>query len=112
MRRTAANGPVKVAFQPALTPNNTVHRSATIQRIRIGATKAGRIDAFAHESWSGDLPDGNAEAAAMAARALYAGANRMTSNRLAVMDLPEANAMRAPNEAPGLAFLEIAMDEM
>ena len=36
----------------------------------------------------------------------------MTSNRLAVLDLPEANAMRAPNEAPGLAALEIAMDEM
>lgn len=36
----------------------------------------------------------------------------MTANRLAVLDLPEANAMRAPNEAPGLAALEIAMDEM
>ena len=36
----------------------------------------------------------------------------MTSNRLAVLDLPEANAMRAPNEAPGLAALEIAIDEM
>ena len=29
-----------------------------------------------------------------------------------MLDLPEANAMRAPNEAPGLAALEIAMDEM
>ena len=29
-----------------------------------------------------------------------------------VLDLPEANAMRAPGEAPGLATLEIAMDEM
>jgi xanthine dehydrogenase YagR molybdenum-binding subunit len=36
----------------------------------------------------------------------------MTANRLAVLDLPEANAMRAPGEAPGLAVLEIAMDEM
>ena len=36
----------------------------------------------------------------------------MTANRLAVLDLPEANAMRAPGEAPGLAGLEIAMDEM
>ena len=48
----------------------------------------------------------------MQTRSLYAGAHRMTSNRLAVLDLPEANAMRAPNEAPGLAALEIAMDEM
>ena len=36
----------------------------------------------------------------------------MTSNRLVALDLPEANAMRAPNEAPGLAALEIAIDEM
>ena len=36
----------------------------------------------------------------------------MTSNRLVTLDLPEHNAMRAPNEAPGLAALEIAIDEM
>jgi xanthine dehydrogenase YagR molybdenum-binding subunit len=32
--------------------------------------------------------------------------------RLAVLDLPEANAMRAPGEAPGLMALEIAVDEL
>jgi xanthine dehydrogenase YagR molybdenum-binding subunit len=108
----AAGRPVKVALQRALVPNNTVHRSATLQRIRIGATRDGRITAIAHESWSGDLPGGKPEAAAIQTRALYAGPHRMTSNRLAVLDLPEANAMRAPNEAPGLAALEIAIDEM
>ncbi len=45
-------------------------------------------------------------------RLLYAGANRMTAMRLAVLDLPEGNAMRAPGEAPGLMALEIAIDEM
>ena len=99
-------------FRSALIPNNTVHRAATIQRIRIGATKDGKISAIAHESWSGDLPSGKPESAAVQTRSLYAGAHRMTANRLAVLDLPEANAMRAPNEAPGLAGLEIAMDEM
>jgi xanthine dehydrogenase YagR molybdenum-binding subunit len=108
----AAGRPVKVALERALVANNTVHRSATLQRIRIGATKDGRITAIAHESWSGDLPNGKPEAAAVQTRSLYAGPARMTSNRLAVLDLPEANAMRAPNEAPGLAALEIAMDEM
>ena len=43
---------------------------------------------------------------------LYAGANRLTAMRLAVLDLPEGNAMRAPGEAPGMMALEIAMDEM
>src|SRR5947208_9110090 len=32
--------------------------------------------------------------------------------RLATLDLPEGNAMRAPGEAPGMMALEIAMDEM
>ena len=36
--------------------NNTTHRPATIQRIRIGATRDGKITAIGHESWSGDLP--------------------------------------------------------
>jgi xanthine dehydrogenase YagR molybdenum-binding subunit len=48
----------------------------------------------------------------MQTRLLYAGANRMTAMRLAVLDLPEGNAMRAPGEAPGLMALEIAMDEL
>jgi xanthine dehydrogenase YagR molybdenum-binding subunit len=32
--------------------------------------------------------------------------------KLASLDLPEGNAMRAPGEAPGLMVLEMAMDEM
>ena len=38
--------------------------------------------------------------------------NRLTATRLAVLDLPEGNAMRAPGEAPGMMALEIAIDEM
>jgi xanthine dehydrogenase YagR molybdenum-binding subunit len=108
----AAARPVKVALARPLIPNNTTHRPATIQRIRIGATRDGRITAIAHESWSGDLPGGQPETAAMQTRLLYAGANRLTAHRLATLDLPEGNAMRAPGEAPGLMALEIAMDEL
>jgi xanthine dehydrogenase YagR molybdenum-binding subunit len=43
---------------------------------------------------------------------LYAGANRMTATRLVTLDLPEANAMRAPGEATGHMALEVAMDEL
>jgi xanthine dehydrogenase YagR molybdenum-binding subunit len=32
--------------------------------------------------------------------------------RMAHLDLPEGNAMRAPGEAPGMMALEVAMDEM
>jgi xanthine dehydrogenase YagR molybdenum-binding subunit len=108
----AVGRPVKVALQRALVFNNTTHRPATIQRIRIGATADGKITAIGHESWSGDLPGGRPEAAVQQTRQLYAGANRLTATRLVVLDLPEGNAMRAPGEASGMMALEIAMDEM
>jgi len=107
----AAGRPVKVALQRALVFNNTVHRPATIQRIRIGPSTDGRITAIGHESWSGNLPGGKPEAAVQQTRLLYAGPNRLTTTRLALLDLPEGNAMRAPGEAPGMMALEIAMDE-
>ncbi|AZO81936.1 MULTISPECIES: aldehyde oxidoreductase molybdenum-binding subunit PaoC [unclassified Bosea (in: a-proteobacteria)] len=108
----AARRPVKLALPRPLMFNNTTHRPATIQRIRIGAGRDGRITAIGHESWSGDLPGGGPEVAVQQTRLLYAGANRLTAMRLAVLDLPEGNAMRAPGEAPGLMALEVAMDEM
>ena len=108
----AAQRPVKVALARPQMMNNTTHRPATIQRLRIGATRAGKITAIGHESWSGDLAGGKPETAVMQTRLLYAGANRMTAMRLAVLDLPEGNAMRAPGEAPGLMALEIVMDEL
>jgi len=108
----AAGRPVKVQLQRALMFNNTTHRPATIQRIRIGATREGRITSIAHDSWSGDLPDGQPETAVNQTRLLYAGADRLTTMRLATLDLPEGNAMRAPGEAPGMMALEIAVDEM
>lgn len=104
--------PVKVTLPRPMIPNNTTHRPATIQRIRIGAQQDGKITAIAHESWSGDLPGGQPEVAVMQTRLLYAGENRMTAMKLATLDLPEGNAMRAPGEAPGLMALEIAIDEI
>ena len=103
---------VKVALPRPFIMNNTTHRPATIQRVRIGVGRGGRIEAIAHESWSGDLAGGKVEPAVNQTRLLYAGANRMTAMRLATLDLAEGNAMRAPGEAPGLMALEIAMDEM
>ncbi|MBY5403718.1 aldehyde oxidoreductase molybdenum-binding subunit PaoC [Rhizobium leguminosarum] len=108
----AVGRPVKVALPRPLMPNNTTHRPATIQRIRIGTERDGKITAIAHESWSGDQPGGQLETAVNQTRLLYAGANRMTAMRLATLHLPEGNAMRAPGEAPGLMALEIAIDEI
>ncbi|AHF78138.1 Aldehyde oxidase and xanthine dehydrogenase [Sodalis praecaptivus] len=108
----AAKRPVKVMLPRPLIANNTTHRPATIQHIRIGTERDGRITAIAHESWSGNLAGGTPEMAVQQTELLYAGAHRHTGLRLARLDLPEGNAMRAPGETPGLMALEIAIDEM
>ncbi len=108
----AAGRPVKLAMPRPMMMNNATHRPATIQRLRLGAGRDGRITAIGHESWSGDQPGGGPDNAVAQTRLLYAAPNRMTELRLAVLNLPEANAMRAPGEATGLMALEIAMDEL
>lgn len=108
----ALQRPVKVMLQRPLVANNTTHRPATIQQIRIGTDKAGHISAISHLSWSGNLPGGTPENAVQQTNLLYAGNHRQTGLRLAELDLPEGNAMRAPGEAAGLLALEIAIDEI
>jgi len=107
----ASGRPVKVALTRPLIFNNTTHRAATIQTIRIGATRGGKITAIGHHSASGNLAGGKPEAAVDQTRLLYAGEHRLTGQDLFELDLPEANSMRAPGEASGLMALEIAMDE-
>ena len=108
----AAKRPVKIAMQRPLMFNNSTHRPATIQRLRIGAGRDGRITAIAHENWSGNITGEDGENATMQTSKLYTGANRLIENRVAQLDLPEGNAMRAPGEAPGHMALEVAMDEL
>lgn len=108
----AARRPVKVSLQRPLIFNNTTHRPATIQRLRLGAGADGRLSAFSHQVISGDLPGGGIENSVQQSRLLYAAPNRLITARLAVLNLPEGNAMRAPGEASGLMALEIAMDEL
>ncbi|MCJ1960634.1 aldehyde oxidoreductase molybdenum-binding subunit PaoC [Novosphingobium mangrovi (ex Hu et al. 2023)] len=107
-----AGRPVKVMLDRPLVFNNTTHRSATIQRLRFGAERDGRLTAISHECTSGNLAGQEGENGIAQTRLLYAGANRYTAQRIARLDLPEANAMRAPGETAGLMALEGAMDEL
>jgi xanthine dehydrogenase YagR molybdenum-binding subunit len=109
----AIGRPVKVALTRQQLFQMVGHRTNTIQRVRLGAGKDGKITAIAHESWSGNEPGNDEfEPAVHATRSLYDGAHRMTHHRLAALDLPPAISMRAPGEAVGLLALEGAMDEL
>jgi xanthine dehydrogenase YagR molybdenum-binding subunit len=107
------NRRVKVALTRQQLFHLTSHRSATYQRLRIGADAQGKILAIGHEAWSANLPTQSFyETAASQTRTLYAGLNRMTAHKLAVLYLPKSASMRAPGEAVGLLALECAMDEL
>src|SRR5712675_1962310 len=105
--------PVKIALTRQQIFHITTHRSDTIQRLRLGTDRNGRILAIGHDVFSGNLPSEQTyEGAALQTRTLYAGPNRLTRHRLAPLDIPVASSMRAPGESVGLMALECAMDEL
>jgi len=89
------------------------YRPAMIQRIGLGATTGGTLEAITHDAvtvtsqyedfyrqetgWSG---------------LLYSSPNASYAHRLAHLDLPTSCDMRAPSAAPGVYALEAAMDEL
>ncbi|GHO46346.1 xanthine dehydrogenase family protein molybdopterin-binding subunit [Ktedonospora formicarum] len=89
------------------------YRTPTLQRIRLGADKDGHLTAIAHNaiSQTSTLHE-FAEQTAVATRSMYAAPNRLTSHRLAKLDVPTPSWMRAPGECPGMFALESAMDEL
>src|SRR5271165_738174 len=105
--------PVKIGLTRQQIFHVTTHRSDTIQRLRLGTDRDGRILAIGHDVFSGNLwSEQNYEGAALQTRTLYAGDNRLTRHRLAPLDIPVASSMRAPGEAVGLLALESAIDEL
>src|SRR5260221_2975690 len=105
--------PLKTALTRQQIFHVTTHRSDTIQHVRLGTDRDGRIVAIGHDVFSGNLPtEQTYEGAALQTRTLYAGPNRLTRHRLAPLDIPLASSMPAPGEAVGLMALECAMDEL
>ncbi|MBI2768059.1 MAG: xanthine dehydrogenase family protein molybdopterin-binding subunit [Burkholderiales bacterium] len=107
------NRPVKTALTRQQMFHITTHRSETVQRVRLGATREGVLTAIGHEAWSHSARfDDFYETAAKQTRSLYAAANRMTQHRVLKLDLPVSDSTRAPGEAVGLLALECAVDEL
>ena len=89
------------------------HRTPTIQRFRLGATREGRLEAIMHEVVEQTSRFQEfAEQTAVPTRLMYAAPNRRTRHRLAALDVPKPSWMRAPGETPGMFAGEVAMDEL
>ena len=113
MAAMALEQPVKVVVGRREMFMTTGHRPGTIQRVRLGAERDGRITAVAHDSFlQNSSIDEYCEAVASTTRVMYAGDDRQTTHRVVALDLPTPNIMRAPGEAPGSFALESAMDEL
>jgi xanthine dehydrogenase YagR molybdenum-binding subunit len=113
MAARVAGRPVKLALTRRQMFALVGYRTPTIQRLRLGANRDGRLTAIAHDvvEQTATLRE-FAEQTAVATRTMYAGPNRRTTHRLARLDLPVPSIMRAPGECPGLYALESAMDEL
>lgn len=105
--------PVKVAITRQQMFAVVGYRTPTIQRVRLGADKDGRLAAIAHDavSQTSTLTE-FAEQSTVATRIMYAAPNRRTTHRLARLDVPTPAFMRAPGECPGMFALESALDEL
>ncbi len=105
--------PVKVGMTRPQLFHMTSHRSASEQRVRLGADLDGRLIAYGQDALVQTASfDQYVEPVMLAARTLYASPNRLTRHRLAKLDLPRSDSMRAPGDAIGLMALECAMDEL
>ncbi|WP_217198370.1 xanthine dehydrogenase family protein molybdopterin-binding subunit [Streptomyces buecherae] len=105
--------PVRLALPRAQLAGVVGHRAPTIQRLRIGADRQGRIDALAHEILTHTSTVKEfVEQAATPSRTMYTSPNSRTTHHVAALDVPSPSWMRAPGEAPGMYALESAMDEL
>lgn len=89
------------------------YRTPTIQRLRLGADKSGRLTALVHDviEQTSTVKE-FAEQTAVTSRKMYASPNRRTTHRLAALDVAVPFWMRAPGECPGTFAAEVAMDEL
>jgi xanthine dehydrogenase YagR molybdenum-binding subunit len=105
--------PVKIAMTRQQVTVNAAHRTESVQRVRLGAAKDGKLIALAHESIGHTTTfDEFTEQIVDSTRHLYAAPNRITTHRIVRLDLPMPGDMRAPGEAIGMLAFEQAMDEL
>ncbi len=109
----ALQRPVKVAATRQQMFAFTGYRTPTIQRLRLGARRDGRLMAIVHDATeqTSTLRE-FAEQTAVCSRYMYAASNARTTHRLAALDVPTPSWMRATGETPGMYGLESAIDEL
>ncbi|MCI2419817.1 xanthine dehydrogenase family protein molybdopterin-binding subunit [Saccharopolyspora sp. K220] len=105
--------PVKLVLTRAQMFTSIGHRPESVQRVRIGATREGRLVAIDHEGTSTcGAEETNLEPITMATPAGYACPNVATRDRLVHLNIPNPGPMRGPGHVQGNFAIESAMDEL
>jgi CO/xanthine dehydrogenase Mo-binding subunit len=106
--------PVKLVLSRPQMFTSVGHRPETRQRVRLGATRDGRLVAVDHESTAtlGALGDGGIETVTQVTSNAYACPNVATHDRRAQLHIPSPYWMRAPGRAQGHFAVESALDEL
>ena len=105
--------PVKVVLTRRMQFQNVGHRPALRQRMRLGATREGRlVSVQQHYLSQGSLLDDYRENCAEATPHMYSTPNLKVCSGLVRRHVGAPTSMRGPGAVPGLYALESAMDEL
>jgi xanthine dehydrogenase YagR molybdenum-binding subunit len=105
--------PVKLVLTRPQMFTSVGHRPATVQRLRVGATRDGRLVALDHEGTSTlATEDANVEPITLATSIAYACPNVATHDRQVRLNIPSPGSMRAPGTVQGHFALESALDDL
>ena len=106
--------PVKLVLTRPQMFTSVGHRPETRQRLRLGATRDGRLVAVDHECTStiGALDDGGVNPVTQVTGNAYACPNVATHDRRARLHIPSPHWMRGPGPTEGNFAVESALDEL
>jgi xanthine dehydrogenase YagR molybdenum-binding subunit len=105
--------PVKLVLTREQMYGSLGFRPNIKQRVRLCATREGKLTGIAHDGINGTSTMGTfVEPVGLATRLLYSCPNVTVTHRLIRLDTQTPTFMRAPGEATGTFALESAMDEL
>jgi len=107
------NRPVKLVLTRPQMFTAIGHRPQTAQRLRLAATREGRLLAIDHEATSTlAAEEAHIEPVTSRTPAMYACENLATRDRQVRLSIPPPGAMRAPGTVEGNFAVESALDEL
>jgi xanthine dehydrogenase YagR molybdenum-binding subunit len=105
--------PVKLVLSRPMMFHSVGHRPRTEQRMRIGATKDGKLVSLQHDYVNAtSILDDYVENCGEATPHMYSVPNLRVTSGLAKRNIGSPTSMRGPGAVPGLFALESAMDEL